>query len=85
MTMAKKKNPSLTPDPETKDQPSILKKVRKQWAKLTDIAIGEAMEDPFTKVRYTTNPTPIDGEVKVGCWLDCQIKAGLICLVEGPS
>lgn len=42
---------------------------------------GDRQEDPFTLIVYTSVPTPIEGEIADGSWLDCQIKAGLLKVV----
>lgn len=49
------------------------------WSKFLRSANGFSYADPTTGIRYEPNtPVRVDGEPKVGSWLDCQMKAGYI-------
>jgi hypothetical protein len=49
------------------------------WPKYLRSSTSWAYADPETGIRYEPHiPVRVDAEPRVGCWLDCQMKAGYI-------
>lgn len=61
------------------------KKASAPWAKLGPNSRGASVVDPDTNVRYSTTPVPMAGIPKEGSWFDCQMKAGLLIIIQGPA
>jgi hypothetical protein len=54
------------------------------WGKIGPNGRG-SMVDPDTGVRYGVNPVRMSGTPKEGSWFDCQAKAGLLIVIQGPA